>query len=287
METQGNLDRLSALLAGLAPRIASHRPATAGTRLDAPAAAGDALHLYLVTAGSVDFYAPPAIACAVPSPAIVVCRADRRHRLEARTPEAFPGLLCLTAHFDGPVAPLFYRELAEPRCVPLLDAEPTLRRVIDLIAGELEMPRCGQPTLLDRAGDILLIGLLRHLIAHPATPQGLFGALANARIARALVALHEAPQNVWTLERLAETAGMSRTLFATTFHRLMCQPPGKYLARLRIAIAQRAVAAGKGLKAAAREAGYASPSALSRALARTRNTGTTPFPVEPSAPFHG
>ena len=74
-----------------------------------------------------------------------------------------------------------------------------------------------------------------------------------------------------TLERLADTAGMSRTLFATTFHRLMCQPPGKYLAGLRLAIAQRAVAAGKGLKGAAREAGYASPASLSRALARSRD----------------
>ena len=83
-----------------------------------------------------------------------------------RSAEAFSGLLCLTVHFDGPVAPLFLRQLAKPRCVALDDAEPTLKHAIDLLASELEMPRCGQPALLDRAGDILLIGLLRHLIAH-------------------------------------------------------------------------------------------------------------------------
>jgi len=48
----------------------------------------------------------------------------------------------------------------------------------------------------------------------------------------------------------------------------MWQTPGKYLAAIRLAIARRAVQAGKGLKSAARDAGYANTSALSRALAR-------------------
>ena len=279
MPIPDNLDRLSALLAGLAPRIRSARAAAvgAGAELSRPAdsSAATRLELYLVTAGSLAFQAPPVDETHVAAPAIVLCRADRAHRLAPRTPDTFPGLLCLSVDFDGPVAPLFQRELAEPRCVPLRDAEPSLRHAIALIADELETPRCGQPTLLDRAGDILLIGLLRHLIAHATPPQGLFRALADARIARALVAMHEAPQSAWTLERLADTAGMSRTLFATTFHRLMCQPPGKYLAGLRLAIAQRAVSAGKGLKGAARDAGYASPAALSRALARNRSAITS------------
>lgn len=266
-----NLDRLSALLAGLAPRITSARTDRSAATLARPAVAGPTLSLYLVTAGTLAFSARSAADGPVAAPAIVLCRADRAHRLVPRSAEAFSGLLCLTVHFDGPVAPLFLRQLAEPRCVALDDAEPTLKHAIDLIASELEMPRCGQPALLDRAGDILLIGLLRHLIAHATPAQGLFSALADPRIARALVAMHETPQSRWTLERLADTAGMSRTLFATTFHRLMCQPPGKYLAGLRLAIAQRAVAAGKGLKGAARDAGYASPAALSRALARGRD----------------
>ena len=274
MQTSGNLDRLSALIAGLAPRIASARAKDGETMLALPETTGDCLYLYLVTAGSVRFAAPPAEDRLVVAPAIIVCRADRAHRIVPHTLDAFPGLLCLTVHFDGPVAPLFYREFAEPCCLPLLNAEPTLRHAINLIAGELEMPRCGQPTLLDRAGDILLIALLRHLIAHATPPEGLFCALADPRIARALVAMHETPQSPWTLERLAETSGMSRTLFATTFHRLMCQPPGKYLAKLRLTIAQRAVDAGKGLKGAARDAGYASPAALSRALARHRTMET-------------
>jgi transcriptional regulator GlxA family with amidase domain len=124
--------------------------------------------------------------------------------------------------------------------------------------------------LLNRAGDILFIGLLRHLIAHPKNSGGLFNGLADPRIARALVAMHARPQDGWTLERLAEEAGMSRTSFANAFREVMCQTPGKYLSKLRLAIAQEAVSSGLGLKRAAKDSGYLSSSALSRALARSK-----------------
>ena len=120
-----------------------------------------------------------------------------------------------------------------------------------------------------RAGDILFIGLLRHLIAHPGNlGHGLLSGLADPRIARALIAIHTYPQNRWTLESLAEEAGMSRTAFANIFRDVMSETPGRYLSAFRLAIAQRAVHLGKGLKAAARDAGYTNPSALSRALSR-------------------
>ncbi|MCF8199998.1 MAG: helix-turn-helix domain-containing protein [Sulfuritalea sp.] len=83
-----------------------------------------------------------------------------------------------------------------------------------------------------------------------------------------LLAMHASPHGRWTLESLAEEAGMSRTSFANTFREVMNQPPGQYLTKIRLSIARRAVLSGKGLKAAARESGYMNSSALSRALSR-------------------
>ena len=128
--------------------------------------------------------------------------------------------------------------------------------------------RCGQPLLMDRAGDILLIGVLRHLIAQPERTTGLFTALADPRLAKTLVAMHTDPAKPWTLEALASVAGMSRTAFATQFKQLMRSSPGKYLETLRLALAHRLVANGVGLKKAATATGYASPSTLSRAMHR-------------------
>lgn len=202
------------------------------------------------------------------APCIVVCRSDTAHALVAESAATFRHLMCARALFDGPIAPLLLNEFAETRIVALDGSEASLRHVVDLIAVELLAPRCGQPALLDRAGDILFIGLLRHLLAHPTTTGGLLSGLADPRIARAVVAIHSRPKSHWTLEALAEEAGMSRTAFANTFREVMRKTPGKYLSAIRLAIARRAVQSGKGLKTAARDAGYTNPSALSRALSR-------------------
>jgi AraC-like DNA-binding protein len=261
------LDRLSALLSGLAPRVEVVRPQPLQPVLSWEAVAQPMLHLHLIMGGLFELGAQGG-ALPVQGPAIVLCRGDMPHTLSASSVPAFEAVICARATLDGPAAALLLAEFSQPMVVSLTEADASLQQVIQLIAGELLDPRCGQPALLDRAGDILFIGMLRHLVAHPRTSRGLFNGLADPRIAATLVAMHSQPQQAWTLESLAETAGMSRTAFATRFRELMNQPPGKYLGVLRLSIASRAVRAGLGLKRAARESGYASVSALSRALSR-------------------
>lgn len=263
------LDRLSALLAGLAPRVEVTTPAPRSTDMRFDSSTEPFLHLHLLAKGRMRLRMGRANGVPFEAPSIVVCRSDTAHVLEAMSKDALGHLICARAFLDGPVAALLLNEFSKPQVVSLDGAESSLRHVINLIADELPAPRCGQHALLDRAGDILFIGLLRHLIAHPTSTCGLLSGLSDPRIARALVAMHAAPHRVWTLERLAEEAGMSRTSFANTFRDVMRQPPGKYLATIRLSIAHRAVHSGKGLKAAAKESGYASPSALSRALSRS------------------
>src|SRR5690606_1944692 len=206
-------------------------------------------------------------------PALLALRAASGHRLESLPATGTGRLICAHTRLTGPVATLFLEEFAEPRVLSLVVEEPALRLALTMIEMELNAPRCGQPALLNRAGDILFIGLLRHLVAHPSPHgTGLFNGLADPRIAKTLVAMHQRPGAEWSLERLAEEAGMSRTAFASSFRHVMKRTPGKYLAAIRLAMAQRAVELGKGLKEAARTAGYGNVSALSRALSRARST---------------
>jgi AraC-like DNA-binding protein len=121
--------------------------------------------------------------------------------------------------------------------------------------------------LLKSAGDILFIGILRHLVAHPKPERpGLLRALSDVRIAKALVAMHQAPHLDWNLSALALEAGMSRTSFAMTFKKAMDKSPGKYLVALRLALARRALEVGKTVKEAARISGYRNPASIARAL---------------------
>jgi AraC-like DNA-binding protein len=87
--------------------------------------------------------------------------------------------------------------------------------------------------------------------------------------------MHQRPSFDWNLELLAHEAVMSRTAFSAKFHEAMRRPPGKYWSAIRLALAQRAVDLGQGLKEAARVAGYENSSALSRALAKARLQSAT------------
>lgn len=267
------LDRLSALLEGLAPVVSLADTPSGHDTVSGPNVSDQGLRLYLLTGGSL------MLRCAgqdtpVQASALVALRAAAAHRLLRVQPGKQGRLICAHARLTGPVATLFLEEFAQPRVLCLTDDEPALRLATTMIETELAAPRCGQPALLDRAGDILFIGLLRYLVAHP-RPQGagLFNGLADPRIARSLVAMHRQPGAAWSLERLAQEAGMSRTAFAATFREVMHRTPGKYLSAIRLAMARRAVDMGKGLKEAARSSGYRNVSALSRALSRSRLQG--------------
>ncbi len=267
-----HLDRLSALLEGLAPKV-STRTGILWPAVDADVPLGDRLLLHLFLDGECQLLHTNANAEHLAGPALVVWRSDQQPLLTPHATSDDSNVLCLEACFAGPAAALFLEAFARPLVIALGAGCAELDLVVRLIAGEMVAPRCGQPALLERAGEILFIGLLRHLIAHPRTPSGMLNGLAHPRIARALVALHERPQMSWSLEKLAEKAGMSRTAFALCFRELMNVTPGAYLARLRLGIARREIARGNGLKRAARESGYASSTALSRALSRQAAAG--------------
>jgi AraC-like DNA-binding protein len=231
------------------------------------------LRLYLLT-GGVMVLRYGGESTAIKAPSLVACRSGMPCLLEAVPPPEQGKLIIVQTDLTGPIAALFLEEFSQPRVVQIEDEEPALQLAMALIATELDAPRCGQSALLNRTGDILFIGLLRHLVAHPsAHGSGLFNGLADSRIARALVAMHQRPSFDWTLERLSDEAGMSRTAFASAFRQVMQKTPGKYLAAIRLAIAQRAVELDKGLKLAAKEAGYTNTSALSRALSKKGAAG--------------
>ncbi|WP_423199030.1 MULTISPECIES: AraC family transcriptional regulator [unclassified Cupriavidus] len=175
---------------------------------------------------------------------------------------------CATLEFAGgdmnPVA----RALPPLIVLPLARVQglsPALR----LLFAETEHVRCGQRLLADRLFEVVLIQLLRWLLDHPqlaGVQPGLITGLSDARLARALIAMHEGPGEPWTLARMAERAGMSRSAFAAAFHANVGQTPADYLADWRVSLAQARLREGVPVKRLADELGYANPSALSRAF---------------------
>jgi len=107
---------------------------------------------------------------------------------------------------------------------------------------------------------------LRLLMESGEVHGGLLSGLSHPRLRNALAAMHEAPAKEWTLDELANVAGMSRSVFATTFRETLGITPGQYLQGWRVRLAQKALRRGRPLKIIAAEVGYGSEAALSRAF---------------------
>lgn len=155
-----------------------------------------------------------------------------------------------------------------------LSALPGMDALLDLMFAEAFADRGGRQAALDRLCELLMIWMLRHCIDTGLTQGGTLAGLADPSLARALQALHAEPAKGWTLPALAEVAGMSRSRFAARFHDVTRATPAAYLARWRLALAQRLLRQGRPLKHVAYEVGYSGTGALARVF--VRYLGCTP-----------
>ena len=106
----------------------------------------------------------------------------------------------------------------------------------------------------------------RYLDALPASQTGWLVGLRDPIVGQALAALHGAPAEPWTVDRLARAAGLSRSVLADRFTALVGQPPMQYLAMWRMQLASRLLLDGAQVAAAASAVGYESEAAFSRAF---------------------
>ncbi|MGQ3052313.1 MAG: AraC family transcriptional regulator [Roseateles sp.] len=184
--------------------------------------------------------------------------------------------ICATVDFDQGDGHPLVQALPPLVVLPLARVEG-ITATLAMLFGEAERVRCGQRLLADRLFEVLLLQLLRWMLDQKDTPLpvGLLRGLADTRLARSLTALHARPGEAWSLTRMAEEAGMSRSRFAEAFRAVVGQTPADYLAQWRLMIARAELRAGKPMKQLATELGYANASALSRLFAQ-RHGGLSP-----------
>ena len=188
-----------------------------------------------------------------------------------------PATKLLGGHFrfDDANAPLLHGLLPGLVEIRSSNAEAArLRAVLDLIGNEASSERPGRGLVLDRLLEVLLIEAIRSgatdSAGGTADRQGLLAGLADSAIAAALRALHDDIRRGWTVAQLADVAGMSRSVFAERFSRIVGLPPIDYLLRWRMAVAKDALRrGGRRLAEIAFDCGYESASAFSTAFART------------------
>jgi len=183
---------------------------------------------------------------------------------------------CASVYFEGGANHPLVRALPPIIVLPLAQV-PGLAGAMDLLFLEADQMRCGHQLMVDRLFEVVLLQLLRWLLDHgeeSGVSMGLVSGLADPQLARALTAIHESPQNPWSLESLADLAAMSRSSFAGRFKRVVGVAPAEYLTDWRMALAKKQLSQGRAVKLIAPDLGYANASALSRVFAQ--RTGMSP-----------
>lgn len=161
------------------------------------------------------------------------------------------------------------RALPDMLHIPLAKM-PDMKTTLDLLVAESNGNLCGRQAAMNRLSELLLIHLLRYLMNGESVSTGLLAGLADKRLAKAITAIHEQPAEAWTLEGMAEVAGMSRARFATVFRETIGCTPGAYLSAWRIDLAGKHLRHGKSVAWTADAVGYGSAAALARAFRMIR-----------------
>ncbi len=90
-----------------------------------------------------------------------------------------------------------------------------------------------------------------------------------SKVEPAVRAIQANPENLWTVESLAEVAQMSRSVFAEQFHAAVGVPPGKFLLDCRMQRASELLRnRSLGIKEIAAKVGYGSESSFGNAFKR-------------------
>lgn len=152
--------------------------------------------------------------------------------------------------------------------------DPMVNPLIEAMAIEASQPKMGSATILSRMADLLTARLIRCWVkSHDNSTTGWLAAIHDPHIGRALVAMHREPGASWTLESLAALAGQSRSVFADRFSTILGEGAARYLARLRMQLAQEWLGQnGMPVAEVASRLGYESEASFARAFKRITST---------------
>ncbi len=138
------------------------------------------------------------------------------------------------------------------------------------LASEMAEQVPGSEIVANRLAEVLFIQILRaHIASGPERKKGWLRAIFDPQMGTALSAIHDCVNTPWTVESLAEAAGMSRSAFAARFKELLGQTPLEYVTEWRMQKAMQLLQQrDKKLIDVARSVGYESGAAFSKAFKR-------------------
>ena len=145
-----------------------------------------------------------------------------------------------------------------------------MRWSLERMREELRDPQPGGSLIAQQLAYMMLIQALRlHLADGARSGVGWLFALADKQMSAAITCMHDDPGHPWTLQKLAERVGMSRSIFALRFKETVGATPMEYLTRWRMLLAgDRLKNSDDSISIIALSLGYESESAFGKAFKR-------------------
>ena len=229
-------------------------------------------HLHLLQSGRITVMDQHGQSITLEEPSVLFFPIPTKHRLIAEENDAAQ-LVCASVRYGtGTSNPL--ANALPPIMVVKFSESESLRRVTDLLFAEAMAEDNGKLAMMDRLTEVFLIQLLRYAMQAGVVETGMLSGLAHPQLSKAIKAIHEAPEQSWSLESLAKLASMSRSKFAELFKERVGQTAGDYILEWRVALAQNLLKKGKPVGVVANEVGYENASALARVF--RKKTGMSP-----------
>lgn len=176
--------------------------------------------------------------------------------------------LCAAYRLDHGQVHMLLRQLPGVIVVsPDYDRHPELRALVDLLDADSTQRRPGTPVTRSALVDLLLVHVLR--LWQDGAGAAAWPETGDAAIALVLREIHRSPQLSWTVQRLGDIAGLSRSAFTRRFTASVGQPPMAYLISYRLVTGARLLQeTGAPLAVIARQVGYSSEFAFASAFRR-------------------
>ena len=126
---------------------------------------------------------------------------------------------------------------------------------------------------LNRLADVLIAQVLRYVVTQRLATSGIFAALADGHLRRAMLEMIRSPQQEWTVESLARRALMSRSAFAARFQTIVRRTPLEFVREWRMQHAMTLLRAGRSVADVAVASGYQSEASFAKAFKRIVGVG--------------
>lgn len=143
--------------------------------------------------------------------------------------------------FDGNSFQAMLFALPRLICIRKAEAADWAQGILHFMLLEANDSQPGGALMISRLIDLTVIRILRTWV-HLNAASGWLGGLSDARIARALKAIHETPGQPRSIAALAQVAGMSRSNFCDRFNALVGRSPLRYQNEWRLRLAKTMLA---------------------------------------------